>query len=223
MLKTSRRIEPNSRQAGRHDLAALQDGIAALRLELPVGAAEKLLTYRDLLLKWNRTYNLTALKDPAEAISHHLLDSLAVLPWLAETGEKTLLDVGSGGGLPGIPLAIARPDWRVTLIDAVQKKAAFLRQAAIELELPHVEARHGRVEEMTSRYSRIVSRAFAQLADFVTLTRPLLAPDGCWLAMKGQYPETELAALPEYIRVVQIKPLNIPGLGAERHLVVLGV
>lgn len=200
------------------DLQQLQAGLDAMGLELPAGTAEKLLAYRDMLLKWNRTYNLTALKDPAQAISHHLLDSLAILPWV---NGANLLDVGSGGGLPGIPLAIVRPELQVTLVDAVQKKATFQRQAAIELELANVQARHARVEELQGAYAMITSRAFAELADFVRLTRHLLAPGGCWLAMKGQRPEAELAALPADIRIQAVEPLGVPGLEAERHLVML--
>lgn len=196
----------------------LNRDVAAMGLVLPEGAVDKLLAYRDLMLKWNRTYNLTALKDPARMLSHHLLDSLAILPWI--TGPE-LLDVGSGAGLPGIPLAIARPDLQVTLVDAVQKKAAFQRQAAIELGLANVEARHARVEEMNGRYAMITSRAFAELADFVRLTRPLLAPEGCWLAMKGQQPDQELAALPAGVKLSALHFLAVPGLEAARHLVIL--
>lgn len=193
-------------------------GIQALGLDLPAKAADQLLAYRDLMLKWNRTYNLTALKDPARMVSHHLLDSLAILPWVA---GPELLDVGSGAGLPGIPLAIARPDLRVTLVDAVQKKAAFQRQAAIELGLANVQVLHGRVEELQGRYGMITSRAFADLADFVRLTRSLLAPGGRWLAMKGLAPEQELAALPAGVQVTGLHPLRVPGLDAARHLVIL--
>ncbi len=200
------------------ELQTLEAGIATLGLSLPSGAAAKLLAYRDMLLKWNRTYNLTALKDPAQALSHHLLDSLAILPWVQ---GDSLLDVGSGGGLPGIPLAIARPDLQVTSVDAVQKKATFQRQAAIELELPNVQACHARVEELQGSYAMITSRAFAELADFVRLTRHLLAPGGCWLAMKGQHPDGELAALPEDLRVDAVHPLQVPGVDGERHLVIL--
>lgn len=201
-----------------NDLNQLSRGIEAMGLDLPAGAAEKLLAYRDLLLKWNRTYNLTALKDPVQMVSHHLLDSLAILPWV--TGEN-LLDVGSGAGLPGIPLAIARPELQVTLVDAVQKKATFQRQAAIELGLANVEARHARVEELSGSYAMITSRAFSELADFVRLTRPLLAPGGCWLAMKGQQPDQELAALPAGVKLSALHPLEVPGLDAARHLVIL--
>lgn len=196
----------------------LRQGLDALGLELPATAVDRLLAYRDLLLKWNRTYNLTALKDPEQMLVQHLLDSLAILPWVA---GPELLDVGSGAGLPGIPLAIARPDLRVTLVDAVQKKAAFQRQAAIELGLANVEARHARVEALSGQYGIITARAFAELAEFVRLTRPLLASGGRWLAMKGQLPERELASLPADVRVAGLQPLKVPGLDAARHLVIL--
>ena len=196
----------------------LAAGLAALGIALPEAAHLKLLAFRDLLLKWNRTYNLTALRDPQQAISHHLLDALAILP---HAGTCPLLDAGSGGGLPGIPLAIARPDLSVTLVDAVQKKAAFLQQAAIELELKNVAVHHARVEEMRGQYGQISSRAFADLARFVSLTRHLLAPGERWLAMKGALPEGEFKAPPAGSEVEAIIPLAVPGLDAERHLIIL--
>jgi len=199
---------------------ALAEGVAALGLDLPPTAIAALIAYRDLLLKWNRTYNLTALRDPAQAISHHLLDSLAILPWVR---ADSLLDVGSGGGLPGIPLAIARTDLEVTLVDAVQKKVSFLQQAVIELGLSRVRAIHGRVEAVQGRFPVITSRAFAELSDFVRLTRHLLAPGGRWLAMKGVAPTAELAALPGDVAVEAVAPLRVPGLEAERHLIILKV
>ena len=196
----------------------LAAGLAELGLDLPDAVQHKLLAFRDLLLKWNRTYNLTAMSDPQQAISHHLLDALAILP---HVGAGPLLDVGSGGGLPGIPLAIARPDLSVTLVDTVQKKAAFLQQVAIELELKSVAVHHARVEEMRGQYAQISSRAFAELARFVSLTRHLLAPGGRWLAMKGTRPDDELKALPAGSEVEAIIPLVVPGLDAERHLIIL--
>ena len=196
----------------------LAAGLTALGIALPEAAQLKLLAFRDLLLKWNRTYNLTALRDPQQAISHHLLDALAILPYV---GAGPLLDVGSGGGFPGIPLAIARPDLSVTLVDAVQKKATFLQQVAIELELKSVAVHHARVEEMRGQYAQISSRAFAELARFVSLTRHLLAPGGRWLAMKGTRPDDELKALPAGSEVEAIIPLVVPGLDAERHLIIL--
>ena len=196
----------------------LAAGLTALGIALPEVAQLKLLAFRDLLLKWNRTYNLTALRDPQQAISHHLLDALAILP---HVGAGPLLDVGSGGGLPGIPLAIARPDLSVTLVDTVQKKASFLQQAAIELELKSVAVHHARVEEMRGQYAQISSRAFAELARFVSLTHHLLAPGGRWLAMKGALPDGEIKALPAGSEVAATIPLAVPGLDAERHLIIL--
>lgn len=196
----------------------LAAGLADLGLDLPVATQQKLLTFRDLLLKWNKVYNLTALRDPVQAISHHLLDSLVILPHI-DTGN--FLDVGSGGGLPGIPLAIVRPELAVTLVDTVQKKATFLRQVVIELGLKNAAVHHARVEEMSGQYAQISSRAFAELALFVSLTRHLLAPGGRWLAMKGVRPDAELNALPADIVVEAVIPLTVPGLSAERHLIIL--
>jgi 16S rRNA (guanine527-N7)-methyltransferase len=196
----------------------LAAGLTALGLDLPAAAQGRLLGFRDLLLKWNKTYNLTALRDPQQAISHHLLDSLVILPWV---GAGPLLDVGSGGGLPGIPLAIARPDLAVCMVDTVQKKTTFLQQAVIELRLRNVTVHHARVEEMVGQFAQITSRAFAELTSFVSLTRHLLAPDGRWLAMKGVRPDDEIAALPASIVVDAIIPLTVPGLDAERHLIIL--
>ncbi len=196
----------------------LAAGLTALGIALPEAAQLKLLAFRDLLLKWNRAYNLTALRDPEQAISHHLLDSLAILP---HVGPGALLDVGSGGGLPGIPLAIARPELAVSMVDTVQKKATFLQQAAIELELKSVAVHHARVEEMRGQYVQISSRAFADLARFISLTHHLLAPGGRWLAMKGARPDDEIKALPAGSEVEAIIPLAVPGLDAERHLIIL--
>jgi len=197
---------------------ALASGLAALDVVLPAEAQQKLLAFRDLLLKWNKTYNLTALRDPAQAISHHLLDSLAILP---HVGDGNLLDVGSGGGLPGIPLAIALPELSVSMVDTVQKKTTFLQQAVIELALRNVTVHHARVEEMPGQYAQISSRAFAEIGLFISLTRHLLAPNGRWLAMKGVRPDDELKALPADITVEAIIPLSVPGLDAERHLIIL--
>ena len=196
----------------------LAAGLGELGITLPADAQQKLLTFRDLLLKWNKTYNLTALRDPAQAISHHLLDSLAILPHI---GAGPLLDVGSGGGLPGIPLAIARPELSVSMVDTVQKKTTFLQQAAIELGLKNATVHHARVEEMRGHYAQISSRAFAEIALFIRLTRHLLAPGGRWLAMKGVRPDDELKTLPADIVVEAIIPLAVPGLDAERHLSIL--
>jgi 16S rRNA (guanine527-N7)-methyltransferase len=196
----------------------LSAGLAELGIDLSADQQDKLLAFRDLLLKWNKTYNLTALRDPEQAISHHLLDSLAILP---HVGSGPLLDVGSGGGLPGIPLAIARPELSVSMVDTVQKKATFLQQAAIQLGLKNVTTHHARVETMAGQYAQISSRAFAEIGLFITLTRHLLAPGGRWLAMKGVRPDDEIAALPADVLVDQIIPLHVPGLDAERHLIIL--
>ncbi len=197
---------------------SLAAGLAALEIDLPADQQDKLLAFRDLLLKWNKTYNLTALRDPEQAISHHLLDSLAILP---HVGNGPLLDVGSGGGLPGIPLAIAKPELSVSMVDTVQKKATFLQQAAIQLGLKNITAHHARVEQMVGQYAQISSRAFAEIGLFISLTRHLLAPGGRWLAMKGIRPDDEIAALPADIVVDRIIPLHVPGLDAERHLIIL--
>ena len=200
--------------------AALTEGLDALGLALDADAQARLIAYVRLLEKWNRTYNLTAIHGEARMLTHHILDSLAVLPHI---GPGPLLDVGSGGGLPGIPLAIARPDLQVTLVDASQKKAAFMQQAAIELGLAgQVEARHARVEAFRpgAPYAQIVSRAFSDLSEFVALTRHLLAPGGVWLAMKGIYPNEEIAQL-KGARVVRDAALQVPGLEAQRHLIIM--
>ena len=196
----------------------LPSGLQQLGLDLSADQRDKLLAFRDLLLKWNKTYNLTALRDPEQAISHHLLDSLVILPHVS---PDPLLDVGSGGGLPGIPLAIARPELSVSMVDTVQKKATFLQQAAIQLGLKNVTVHHARVEQLAGQYAQISSRAFAEIGLFTSLTRHLLAPGGRWLAMKGIRPDDEIATLPADIVVDQIIPLHVPGLDAERHLIIL--
>lgn len=199
---------------------ALARGVGALGIDLPAGAPGKLLRYLELLEKWNRTYNLTAIRDPLEMVSHHLLDSLAVLPHLPMRRNDSLADVGSGGGAPGIPLAIARPEWRVALNDASEKKTAFLRQAAIELGLQNVHVQQGRVESWTpaAGFAVVISRAFAELAEFVHACRHLVAPGGCLAAMKGVYPDAELGNLPAGY-CTRVVPLKVPTLNAERHLV----
>lgn len=198
----------------------LDHGLAALGIALPAEAQAKLLAYVALLYKWNKTYSLTAMREQDKAVSHHLLDSLAILPFVP---DGRLLDVGSGGGMPGIPLAIARPELRVTLLDSNSKKAAFLQQAAIELALPNISVHCGRVEQYhpADGFEAITSRAFAELADFVTLTQHLLAPGGRWLAMKGVWPQDEIARLPESARVDAVHRLSVPDVDGERHLVVL--
>jgi 16S rRNA (guanine527-N7)-methyltransferase len=189
--------------------AALERGLAQLPLELPNDAREQLMQYVGLLVKWNRTYNLTAVRDPLEMVSHHLLDSLAVLPHLPMREGDALADVGSGAGLPGIPLAIARPQWCVTLNDANQKKAAFLRQAAIELKLPNVCVHEGRVEAWrpAMRFQVVISRAFADLAEFIGKCRHL---GGMLAAMKGAAPDAPGC---------EVISLRVPLLDAQRHLV----
>ena len=198
----------------------LRQGLTALGVDLPEATQQKLLAYLALLLKWNKTFSLTALRDPSLAVSHHLLDSLAILPYVK---VASLLDVGSGGGQPGIPLAIVRPELRVTLLDSNSKKTAFLQQAAIELGLSNIAVHCGRVEQYQPpvKFAAIVSRAFSELADFVNLSRQLLEPDGRWLAMKGVWPHEEIARLPDEIRVESVHRLNVPGVEGERHLVVL--
>ena len=198
----------------------LAAGIAALGLDLPPSGEIRLLAYLALLDKWNRVYNLTAVREPERMVSHHLLDSLAAVPHFS---GPTVLDVGSGGGLPGIPLAIARPDLQVTLIDSVAKKTAFLLQAKAELGLANLTVATGRVEDFRSEtgFDSITSRAFSDLKEFVTLTRPHLKPGGRWLAMKGLYPNEEIAMLPADVKVSADHALHVPGLDASRHLIVL--
>lgn len=208
--------------------SSLDAGLVALDLDLSPRQREQLLNYVGLLQKWNRTYNLTAIRDPAEMLSHHLLDSLAVLPHLQKSalaGRREgwrLADVGSGAGLPGLVLAIARPEWRIRSIDTVDKKAAFQRQACIELGLINVEVVSGRVEQLPALSADgVISRAFADLADFVRLAGHLIAPGGSMLAMKGILPNEEIARLPEGWRVASAAPVSVPGLAAQRHLIVL--
>ena len=201
----------------------LEAGLAELRIDVSGATQQKLLAYVALLYKWNRTYSLTALREQEQAVSLHLLDSLAVLPQLVALGADTLLDVGSGGGMPGIPLAIALPELRVTLIDSNSKKTAFLQQAAIELKLPNVAVHCGRVEQYHPQqgFAAVTSRAFAELADFVALTRHLLAADARWLALKGVWPHDEIARLPSSVVVDAVHRLVVPGVAGERHLVVM--
>lgn len=198
-------------------------GAAALGCPLDDAQADRLLGYLDLLARWNKVYNLTALRDPAQMLTHHLLDSLAVIaPMRRHTGGApiTVLDVGSGGGLPGVVIAATQPNITVTCVDTVQKKVTFVRQVAAELRLPNLQARHTRVEAITdTQWPLITARAFASLPDIVTLTRPLLAPSGVWMAMKGQHPADEIAALPSDIEVFHVEPLQVPGLNAERCIV----
>ena len=202
-----------------HPARQLAAGIAAMKLDIGEPQQQKLLAYLALLQKWNKTYNLTALRDEAKMVSHHLLDSLTLLPYIRNA--QTLADIGSGGGMPGIPAAICRPDLQMTLVDANTKKTAFLQQAAIELGLDNVSVFAGRVENLHQTADIITSRAFAELADFVSLTRHLLHENSIWAAMKGAYPQDELFRLPENVEAYQTDRLSVPMLDAERHMVLL--
>jgi 16S rRNA (guanine527-N7)-methyltransferase len=203
--------------------AALQDqlerGVAALGLALPAGAVQRLLDYRALLERWNAAYNLTAVRDPAEQVTRHLLDSLAILPYVQ---GDTLADLGTGPGLPGIPLAIAAPGRQVLLVDSNGKKVRFLREAIRALKLEGVQAVQSRVEDVPGQFDCITARAFASLADMLAWGGRLLAPRGVWLAMKGQAPDEELPGVPAGFAVRAVHALAVPGLAARRHLVVLG-
>ena len=203
-----------------HPARQLAAGIAAMKLDIGEPQQQKLLAYLALLQKWNKTYNLTALRDPAQMVSHHLLDSLTLLPYLAQA--QSMIDVGSGGGMPAIPAAICCPDLHITMVDANSKKATFLRQAAIELGLDNIAISSSRVEELGGQRADIVtSRAFAELADFVRLTRHLLNDNGHWAAMKGVYPADEIFRLPPDIQAYQTDKIHVPTLNAERHIVLL--
>lgn len=207
------------------ELASLQAAARQLGCPLPDDRAAALLRYLALLERWNRVYNLTAIRDLDRMGTLHLLDSLAVVPLLdrqaaAEAGGRTLqvLDVGSGGGLPGAVIAIARPDWRVTCVDAVAKKARFLQQVALEVPAPNLRAVHARVEQLEppAGANVVISRAFASLPDFTAWSRRQLAPAGVWLAMKGRVPQEEIDALPPEVEVFHVEQLTVPGLDAQR-------
>ena len=203
----------------------LADGVRELGLDLSDAQLGKLLDYVALLSKWNAVYNLTAIRDPRQMLIQHILDSLSIVPHLAKRGASSVLDVGSGGGLPGIVLAIVLPEWTVTVNDIVHKKTAFQAQAKAELGLANLSVVTGRVEtllpgaEVPAKFDVIVSRAFAELADFVTLARHLVAEQGAIWAMKGVRPDGEIERLPAGARVEQIIRLNVPSLDAERHLI----
>ena len=202
----------------------LATSLETMGLGVSAAAQEKLLAYLALLAKWNRVFSLTALRESDKAVSHHLLDSLAILPFvLSAAADGRLLDVGSGGGMPGIPLAIACPELSVTLLDSNSKKTAFLQQAAIDLELKNISVHVGRVEQYHPQFgfSAITSRAFADLPAFVALSMHLLAPRGCWLAMKGVYPQAEIDRLPGDVALQAVHRLAVPGITGERCLVVL--
>ncbi len=214
-------------------LDAMTPVLTTLGVSLDEAQRQRCAAYMGMLAHWNGTYNLTALRDAPEMFTHHLSDCLAVLPHLvkhldarsgggaagAVSQPVRLLDVGSGGGLPGVLLAIARPDMQVCCVDTVGKKAAFIRQVGAELRLPNLRAEHARVEDLASQHDIITSRAFASLADFIALTRERLAPGGVWMAMKGKSPDDERAVLPEDIEVFHVEQLQVPGLDAERCLV----
>ncbi|UGB45648.1 16S rRNA (guanine(527)-N(7))-methyltransferase RsmG [Frateuria edaphi] len=196
----------------------LEQGLAALGLALPPGAVERLLDYQALLERWNSAYNLTAVRDPAEMVTRHLLDSLAILPYVR---GGSLADLGTGPGLPGIPLAIAAPGREVLLVDSNGKKVRFLREAIRSLKLEGVRAVQSRVEEVEGQFDCITARAFASLADMLSWGGHLLAPSGRWLAMKGKPAADEMAALPAGFAVQATHALEVPGLGAERSLIVI--
>ena len=202
--------------------AGLRSGVQALGLVLSDTQIQRLLDYAALIQKWNKVYNLTALRDPADMLTHHLLDSLtAIAPLTRHTQGQPLrvLDVGSGGGLPGVVLAICMPELNVTCVDTVAKKAAFVQQVAVSLKLPNLRGCHARVESLTEPYQVICSRAFASLPDFVTWSRSALAEGGVWMAMKGKHPQDEIDALPQDVKVFHVEPLAVPGLDVERCMV----
>ena len=200
----------------------LRDGAQQLGLQLGETQVGQLLDYLDLLQKWNKVYNLTAVRDPAEMLTHHLLDSLAAVgPLRRQTGGQpvSLLDVGAGAGLPGVVFAICCPEVRVDCVDTVAKKAAFILQVAVALKLPTLKGLHARVENLAGPYDIVCSRAFASLADFVNWSSASLAGEGVWLAMKGKHPTDEIAALPPGVEVFHVEQLQVPGLDADRCLV----
>ena len=205
---------------------ALRHGVDALELDLSDAQISALLDYIALIQKWTRVYNLTAVRDPEEMLTHHVLDSLAAVTPLRRQlhsmglDESTrLLDVGAGAGLPGVVLAICCPTMAVHCVDTVAKKAAFIQQAAVSLKLPLLRGIHARVESLTEPYAVVTSRAFASLADFTLWSKGSLADQSVWMAMKGKNPEAEVAQLPAYVAVFHVEPLVVPGLDAERCLV----
>ena len=204
----------------------LEQAAPKLGLALSVVQVDALFAYLALIQKWNKVYNLTAVRDPAEMLTHHLLDSLAVIAPLRAQIEKMpvaeslrLLDVGSGAGLPGVVIAICCPEIRVDCVDTVAKKAAFIQQVAVSLKLPNLRGVHARVESLTDRYQVISSRAFASLVDFTTWSKAALAGQGVWMAMKGKNPVDEVAALSADVNVFHVEQLDVPGLDAERCIV----
>ena len=199
--------------------AAIADGLAAMAIDLPAAARERLEQHLELIARWNRVHNLTAVRETEQMVVLHLLDSLSVLPHLGSA--RTVLDVGTGPGLPGIPIAIARPDTHVTLLDSSHKKCSFLRQARTELGLANIEVVCDRVENWKpqEKFDAVVSRAFSDLGDFVAQAQHLVAPGGRLIAMKGVYPFDEIARVPATHRVAQVLELHVPRLDAKRHLV----
>lgn len=206
---------------------ALDAGLAAMSMPLDRGARAALVAYVALLAKWNRTYNLTAIREPARMITHHVLDSLAVLPSLdAFVGNRSnvqVLDVGSGAGLPGIPIAVARPSWHVALLEPVHKKSAFLTQAIAECRIGNAQAIGRRVEDYrpTAPVTFAISRAFSDLASFAEASIRHVADDGALVAMKGVHPDEELRELPDAFAVTATIPLQVPGIDAARHLILM--
>ena len=203
---------------------ALAEGISALGLSMSEGVQEQLLDYMALIQKWNKVYNLTALRDPQEILTHHLLDSLSAIGPLMRQASSfdeafSFLDVGSGGGLPGVVIAICCPKVKVTCVDTVSKKAAFVQQVAASLKLVNLKGLHARVETLTGPFDVIGSRAFASLPDFINWSSGALAPKGIWMAMKGKLPEEEMAALPPTAQVFHVEQLQVPGLDAERCMI----
>ncbi len=212
-----------------HERSVLEAGLKSLKLNLLPSQVDALLAYMALIQKWNKVYNLTALRSSDEMLTHHLLDSLSVvLPLRAQLKamgltQGKLLDVGSGGGLPGVVLAIVMPQWRITCVDTVAKKAAFVQQVSASLALPNLRGLHARVESLRSDagegFDVVASRAFASLLDFVNWSTEALLPHGVWMAMKGKLPTEEMAALPTHAQVFHVEPLHVPGLDAERCVV----
>lgn len=204
----------------------LREGVAGLPgLALSDAQVASLLSYLDLIQKWTKVYNLTAVRNPAEMLTHHLLDSLAVIaPLRRQLAQLALpavrlLDVGSGAGLPGVVIAICCPDITVHCVDTVGKKAAFIQQVAVALKLPNLRGVHARVENLTEQYQVVSSRAFASLVDFTQWSGAALAEDGVWMGMKGKHPAEEIAALPATVAVFHVEQLVVPGLDAERCIV----
>lgn len=201
--------------------AALRQGLDALDVRLSDAQQADLLAYLDLLLKWNKVYNLTALREPDQVLTHHVLDCLAVVRPMTERmpALTTVLDVGAGGGLPAVVIALACPHIQVTAVDTVAKKAAFIQTAAHRLGLPNLKGVHARVEDVSGPFDLVTSRAFASLLDFTAWSRGALAPHGVWMAMKGRTPDDEISALPASVQVDALEALQVPGLDAQRCLV----